>query len=58
MKRIEIGSPATFETLRMVERDPPKPARGEILVRVRASSLNFHDYLSSTIGRLMAPCSS
>jgi NADPH:quinone reductase-like Zn-dependent oxidoreductase len=45
MKRIEIGSPATLETLRIVERDPPRPERGEILVRVRASSLNFHDYL-------------
>lgn len=45
MKRIEIGSPATLETLRLVERDPPRPRRGEVLVRVRASSLNFHDYL-------------
>ena len=45
MKCIEIGSPAALETLRLVERDPPQPRRGEVLVRVRASSLNFHDYL-------------
>lgn len=45
MKCIELGSPATLETLRLAERDPPRPGRGEVLVRVRASSLNFHDYL-------------
>jgi NADPH:quinone reductase-like Zn-dependent oxidoreductase len=45
MKRVELSSPATIDSLRLVEIDPPKPAAGELLVRVRTSSLNFHDYL-------------
>jgi NADPH:quinone reductase-like Zn-dependent oxidoreductase len=45
MRRVEIGSPASLETLNYAERDPPRPGPGELLVRVRASSLNFHDYL-------------
>ncbi|MDY6945505.1 MAG: NAD(P)-dependent alcohol dehydrogenase [Pseudomonadota bacterium] len=45
MKCIEIGSPATLDTLRCVEREPARPGATQVLVRVRASSLNFHDYL-------------
>jgi NADPH:quinone reductase-like Zn-dependent oxidoreductase len=45
MKRIEMGTPVGLETLQLTERDPPRPGPGEILVRVRASSLNFHDFL-------------
>jgi NADPH:quinone reductase-like Zn-dependent oxidoreductase len=45
VKRVAIGSPATLDGLRWLECDPPRPRQGEILVRVRASSLNFHDYL-------------
>jgi NADPH:quinone reductase-like Zn-dependent oxidoreductase len=48
VKRVEIGSPATLDSLRRVERDPPRPRHGEVLVRIRASSLNFHDYLVAT----------
>lgn len=48
MKRFEIGTPASLDSLRRVERDPPRPGKGEILVRIRASSLNFHDYLVTT----------
>ena len=48
MKRIELGSPASLNTLRMAESVIPKPGPGELLVRVRASSLNFHDYLVAT----------
>ena len=33
--------------------DPHPPARGEILVRLRASSLNYHDYMLA-IGRMPA----
>lgn len=48
MKCVELGSPATIDSLKIVERDIPKPRAGEIVIRVRASSLNFHDYLVVT----------
>ncbi|MET0373179.1 MAG: NAD(P)-dependent alcohol dehydrogenase [Rhizorhabdus sp.] len=48
MKRYELADPATLESLTCVERDPPRPKRDEVLVRVRATSLNFHDYLVAT----------
>lgn len=46
MKAIRTGAaPSTLETLDYVEIDgAPDPGPGEITVRVRASSLNFHDY--------------
>lgn len=33
------------EKLRLVERDPPRPAEGEVLIRVRAASLNYRDIM-------------
>ena len=48
MKRLEIGAPASLDSLRCVDREPPRPGPGEVLVRIRASSLNFHDYLVAT----------
>lgn len=48
MKCLEIGAPANLDSLRWVEREPPRPGPGEVLVRIRASSLNFHDYLVAT----------
>ena len=45
MKAIRTGTPATLESLHLVEADEPgQPGAGEILVRIRASSLNYHDY--------------
>ncbi len=45
MKAIEIHAPASLETLTLVDRaDPAAPGPGEISVRLRASSLNYHDY--------------
>ena len=32
-----------MENLKLVEEDHPEPRPGELLVRIRASSLNFHD---------------
>jgi NADPH:quinone reductase-like Zn-dependent oxidoreductase len=34
----------SLDALRLVELPRPRPARGEILVRVRAASLNYRDY--------------
>ncbi|GGC88989.1 zinc-dependent alcohol dehydrogenase family protein [Halopseudomonas salina] len=49
MQAIELKSPGGLERLQVVERDDPgQPGRGEIRVRIHASSLNFHDYLVVT----------
>lgn len=45
MKAIQSNHPATLESLTLVDLpDPAAPGPGEITVRMRASSLNFHDY--------------
>lgn len=45
MKAVRIGSPATLETLTPVDIPAPhSPEKGEITVRIRASSLNYHDF--------------
>jgi len=44
MKAACVTLPASLASLAIVERPRPEPAAGEILVRVRASSLNYHDY--------------
>jgi len=45
MKAVKVGSQPGLEHLQVVELSEPKgPARGEIRVRVHASSLNYHDY--------------
>jgi NADPH:quinone reductase-like Zn-dependent oxidoreductase len=44
MKVFEITKGSTsLQGLRMVERDQPEPAAGQVLVRVRATSLNYRD---------------
>ena len=43
MKAVRLMMPASAANLRLVEVDPPKPQAGEVLVRVRAASLNPHD---------------
>lgn len=49
MKVVILERPGGLEKLRLVERDDPgPPGPGEICVRLRASSLNFHDYLVVT----------
>ena len=48
MKRVELAAPSTLDAIRLVERNVPRPTVGEVLVRIRASSLNFHDYLVAT----------
>jgi len=43
MKVIRLKAPASVANLRLLEEDPPAPLAGEVLVRLRASSLNPHD---------------
>ncbi|MEY4500214.1 MAG: hypothetical protein RIS52_104 [Pseudomonadota bacterium] len=45
MKAIQVHAPASLEALTLVDLpDAPAPGPGEISVRIRASSLNYHDY--------------
>jgi NADPH:quinone reductase-like Zn-dependent oxidoreductase len=54
MKAVEIRAPAGLDRLALAERsDPGKPGPGEIRVRIRASSLNFHDL--SVVTGMMKP---
>ncbi len=43
MKLVRLKAPGGLGNLKLVEEDRPEPKPGELLVRVRASSLNFHD---------------
>jgi NADPH:quinone reductase-like Zn-dependent oxidoreductase len=45
MRLVRLKAPGGFENLKLVEEDHPEPKTGEILVRIRACSLNFHDYM-------------
>jgi NADPH:quinone reductase-like Zn-dependent oxidoreductase len=55
MKAIQIAHPAGLDTMRYVDvTDPVAPGPGEILVRVCASSLNYHDYLV-VVGAIPVP---
>lgn len=45
MKTFEIGTSGGIEALKMVERPMPKPGPGEVLVRIRATSLNYRDLI-------------
>ncbi len=45
MKAIQLQAPASLDNLKLVDLpDPTAPGPGEIAVRLRASSLNYHDY--------------
>jgi NADPH:quinone reductase-like Zn-dependent oxidoreductase len=43
MKLYEITEPKGIDSLKLTEQPTPKPGPGEVLVRVRATSLNFRD---------------
>jgi NADPH:quinone reductase-like Zn-dependent oxidoreductase len=53
MRLVRLRAPGGLENLKLVEEDHPKPRPGELLVRIRASSLNFHDDLV-VLGKI--PC--
>lgn len=45
MKAVKVGQPAKVDTLEPVELpEPGQPGPGQVLVRVHATSLNYHDY--------------
>lgn len=43
MQLVRLKAPGGLENLRLAEQDPPTPGPGELMVRIRASALNFHD---------------
>lgn len=45
MKAYQINPPYGIEQLALVERPQPQPGPGEVLVRLRAASLNYRDLL-------------
>lgn len=53
MRLVRLRAPGGLENLRCIEEEPRKPRPGEVLVRIRAGSLNFHDDMV-VLGRI--PC--
>jgi len=55
MRAIQIRHPASLDNLKLVDmEEPAAPGRGEITVRLKASSLNYHDYVV-VIGGISTP---
>ena len=45
MKVAALKKPGGLENIVIEERPDPKPGKGEVLMRVHASSLNYHDFI-------------
>jgi NADPH:quinone reductase-like Zn-dependent oxidoreductase len=45
MRTLEVREPFGIDSLQFVERPKPEPREGEVLIRVRALSLNYRDLL-------------
>src|SRR5438270_8561654 len=43
MRLVRLRAPGGLQNLKLLYKDHPKPRPGELLVRIGASSLNFHD---------------
>ena len=48
MSAMTLNAPISLDTITLVNKPEPTAGSGEILVRVHASSLNYHDYLVAT----------
>ena len=48
MQQYRIGTPGDLESIRLEQADTPKPGPGQILVRMRAFSLNYRDLMVAT----------
>jgi NADPH:quinone reductase-like Zn-dependent oxidoreductase len=44
MNLIRLRQPASLDQLQLARAEPRRPGAGEVLLRVHASSLNYHDY--------------
>jgi NADPH:quinone reductase-like Zn-dependent oxidoreductase len=47
MKAMTLEPPGGLDHLRLVERERPRAGPGQVLVRVRANALNYHDYVTA-----------
>lgn len=45
MKSYQVKKPGGLDNLIVVDTETPNPAQGQVLVRWRATSLNYHDYM-------------
>ncbi|MBI1328529.1 MAG: zinc-binding dehydrogenase [Alphaproteobacteria bacterium] len=45
MRAFEVRDPGGFDNMVLTEKPDPKPGHGEVLVRIKAVSLNYRDYL-------------
>jgi NADPH:quinone reductase-like Zn-dependent oxidoreductase len=43
VRLVRLKAPGSLQNLQLVDEDHPEPGRGQLLVRIRASSLNSHD---------------
>jgi NADPH:quinone reductase-like Zn-dependent oxidoreductase len=53
MQAIQVKKPAGLDNLVLVEQEARAPREGEVSVRIKASSLNYHDYVVAIGG---IPC--
>ena len=54
MKVASLKKPGGLQNIQIETRDDPKPKAGEVLMRVKASSLNYHDFAVAQ-GAIPAP---
>ncbi len=54
MKTIQLSKPGGLDNFKVVDTEKPEPDPGEILVELKASSLNYHDYVVA-IGGIPTP---
>lgn len=55
MRLVRLNQPAGLDQLQLDHAEPRAPGPGEVMVRVHASSLNYHDYVVVTGGIPTAP---
>ncbi|MGZ8389670.1 MAG: alcohol dehydrogenase catalytic domain-containing protein, partial [Rhodoplanes sp.] len=44
--KVAVAEPLGFDHLKIIERPEPRPRAGEVLVRLRAASLNYRDLIA------------
>ncbi len=55
MKAIVLSDALGIENLKLVERDVPRAGPGQVVLRMKAASLNYRDLLNVTMGRYRLP---